>query len=100
MKKYILDENDNPVECEDIVKWREWFEKTDKTIEQTRIKGETFVSTVFMGIDHAFGLAQHAPILFETMIFGGEHDEYQRRYCTMEEAEAGHAKAVTLAKGE
>ena len=53
-----------------------------------------------MGIDHAFGLAQHAPILFETMIFGGEHDEYQRRYCTMEEAEAGHAKAVTLAKGE
>ena len=29
-------------------------------------------------------------ILFETMIFGGQYDDYQWRYSTYEEAEAGH----------
>jgi hypothetical protein len=30
------------------------------------------------------------------MIFGGEHDQYQRRYATRAEAEAGHAEAVNM----
>jgi hypothetical protein len=55
------------------------------------------VSTVLLGIDHSFGEA--VPILFETMIFGGDHDDYQRRYHTRAEAEAGHQEAVALARG-
>jgi hypothetical protein len=47
------------------------------------------ISTVFLGLDHSFGGS--VPILFETMVFGGEHDGYQERYATWEEAEAGHA---------
>ena len=49
------------------------------------------VSTVFLGLDHAFDGG--TPLLFETMIFGGEHDEYQERYATWDEAEAGHLVA-------
>lgn len=33
---------------------------------------------------------------FETMIFGGEHDQYQERYSTWDEAEAGHKRAIEL----
>lgn len=46
------------------------------------------VSTVFLTIDHAFG--NEPPILFESMIFGGEHDGDQDRYHTWDEAVAGH----------
>ena len=47
-----------------------------------------------MGLDHAF--MGGPPLLFETMIFGGEHDQFQERYSTWEEAMAGHKKAVEL----
>lgn len=54
-----------------------------------------FVSTVFLGHDHGFG--HGPPVLFETMIFGGLHDQWQQRACTWEEAEAVHAEALALA---
>ena len=56
------------------------------------------VSTVFLGLDHSFGGG--TPILFETMIFGGEYDDYQERYHTLEEAQVGHEKAISLVKME
>lgn len=47
------------------------------------------VSTVFLGLDHRhFG--DGPPILFESMIFGGEHDGWATRYCTKAEAQTGH----------
>ncbi len=49
------------------------------------------VSTVFLCVDH--GLIG-TPILFETMIFGGQYDEYQRRYETYDEALNGHNKIL------
>jgi len=53
------------------------------------------VSTVFLGLDHGWG--DGPPILFETMIFGGPHDQRQWRYSTIEEAREGHKAAVRLA---
>jgi hypothetical protein len=50
------------------------------------------VSTVFLGLDHQWG--DGPPLVFETMIFGGEHDQYQERYSTWDEAEAGHKQGV------
>jgi hypothetical protein len=50
--------------------------------------GEVRVSTVFLGIDHAW---EGPPLLFETMVFGGPLDEEMERYSTWEEAERGHA---------
>ncbi len=52
---------------------------------------------MFVGIDLGF-MIEGPPLLFETMIFGGEHDQEQWRYSTWEEAEAGHMKALVIAK--
>ncbi len=96
MGKYILVDK-KPVEVEDVLEWGKFFEK----IEERRVKNDKFlndsitVSTIFIGIDHSF-TDEGPPILFETMIFGGVHSEYQDRYCTWEEAEVGHLKAVEL----
>lgn len=56
--------------------------------------GSVTVSTVWLGLDHQYG--DGPPLIFETMIFGGEHDGYQERYSTKEQALAGHAKAVKM----
>ena len=58
------------------------------------------VSTVFLCIDHSFMEDSKTPILFETMIFGGKHDEYQERYETAEQAFQGHKKAVEMVKND
>jgi len=61
--------------------------------------GDADVSTVWLGLDHGWGGG--APVIFETMIFGGEHDQFQDRYTTEEEAVAGHARVVeALRRGD
>lgn len=57
--------------------------------------GEVRISTVFLFIDHGLD-AGGPPVLFETMIFGGEYNEYQERYITIEDAEAGHERALEM----
>jgi hypothetical protein len=54
------------------------------------------VSTVWVGIDmgYGFGLPGHAPIIFETMVFGGPYSEECTRYATELEAQEGHARVV------
>lgn len=96
MYNYILDDNNNPVREDNIHKWGQWFQNnTDKrVVKKTQLPDGVQVSTVFLGMDHNYMGGK--PILFETMIFGGEHDEYQERYSTWEEAEEGHDKAITL----
>ena len=61
-------------------------------------RDDVHVSTVHLVIDHSFG--DGPPLIFETMIFGGEHDQYQERYSTREQAEEGHRRALTLAFGD
>jgi hypothetical protein len=93
--KYIL-EGHTPVAVDDVLTWARWYETAARHVATTNV-GEVHVSTVFIGLDHAF--QGGPPILFETMIFGGKQDGYFARYSTWEEAEAGHASAVTLAEG-
>jgi hypothetical protein len=97
--KYILVDR-VPVECPELLKWGMWMENfEDRRVAETEIEGVR-ISTVFLGLDHSYSFAgrdrKTPPVLFETMIFGGEHDEEQWRYCTWDEAEEGHAKAVLL----
>jgi hypothetical protein len=83
-----------------------WSEHPDAwRVDSTEI-GEARVSTVFLHIDHNFWThyesrfaeipkgVEMRPILFETMIFGGEFDQYQCRYCTLAEAKKGHWNVV------
>ena len=93
--KYILDEHGSPVPEPDLHKWEKWLEKSDRHIARDEI-GDVTVSTVFLGIDHSWGDGD--PILFETMIFGGKHDQYQVRYSTRIEAIHGHADAVQMVR--
>lgn len=83
-----------PEACASLMRWAQWLESADTRVAQTHV-GEIFVSTVFLGLDHNF-FGEGAPVLFETMIFNHGNNEYQRRYSTWEEAEAGHARAVEL----
>lgn len=56
------------------------------------------VSTVFLHMDHNMGFEDERPVLFETMIFGGEYNEEMWRYCTWDEAKAGHDRIVNCLK--
>lgn len=77
--------------------WAAWFASSDRAVAKTEFEAGVIVSTVFLGMNHALWSA--TPILFETMVFGGEHDSYRERYATWEEAEAGHQRAVELILG-
>ncbi len=75
--------------------WVNDLENEDyKRVGLTEIN-EVKVSTVWLGLDHSFGIGEK-PLIFETMIFGGAHNGYQERYSTEEEAREGHKRAVEL----
>ena len=95
---YILDGHE-PVPCEDIYIWAEWFADINNRRVASDTIGESEISTVCLGLDHFFIHArEHVPILFETMVFGGELDGYTRRYATWGEAEAGHKEIIALVR--
>jgi len=67
-----------------------------KVVEQTKLKNGYFVSTVWLGLDHA--IYGDKPAIFETMVFSdkGEigEDEDMMRYSTEKEAIRGHKRMV------
>ena len=87
MSNYILDENGEPKLEPDIVRWAKWFERADRLVARTQV-GDGYVSTVFLGIDHAFG--EGRPVLYETLVRGGPLDEKMERYWTRAQAVEGH----------
>jgi len=93
MIQYKL-EGKTPIQCPDVKEWAEWFENADRHVAETIVRGIR-VSTVFLGIDHAF-LDNGLPILFETMTFNKTGDilRIQYRYATWDEAKAGHDLVV------
>lgn len=97
---YILGPDHEPV-ASTVEEWSAWlghgFPMIIKRVANDNI-GDTTVSTVFLGVDHNWG--DGPPILFETMVFGGDHDEWQWRYHTWDEAAQGHAAVVAAVKGE
>jgi hypothetical protein len=82
-----------PLAIDDVLIWAQWFETADRQIARTDV-GEVKVSTVFLGMDHGWG--DGAPVLWETMLFGGPEDQTLWRYSSRMEALAGHAEAVAL----
>lgn len=94
MDNYILDENHNPVVENNLFRWENWFQTANRVVCRTQITKDVFVSTIFLGIDHNFSQENSQPILFETMIFGGERDGECIRYSTWNEAKTGHEKIV------
>lgn len=98
MGQYILNKNNKPVRCNDILKWGAWFQTHSNKVKVTRLNNYS-VSTIFLGIDHSWGGG--VPLLFETMVFEeknrikkGEFAGVQMRWNTHEEAVKGHNKLV------
>jgi hypothetical protein len=56
------------------------------------------VSTVWLGMDHAWGGGP--PLIFESMVFGGNLDQEQVRYSTLAQAHAGHDDLVARVRAE
>ena len=100
-RKYVLEDH-TPVPCDDLFKWAKWCKTHERQVAVANDYvvvtdfTEVRVSTVFLALDHRYGSGP--PLLFETMVFGGEHDQEQERYGTWEEAEAGHAKWLAKVK--
>jgi hypothetical protein len=68
-------------------------------VDYTCLEDDVSVSTVWLGMDH--GHDGGVPVIFETMVFGGDHDNYCERYTAETEAYAGHNRVVeALKKGE
>jgi hypothetical protein len=96
MGHWILYGPDHQLEPCGLFEWARWIKKNERHVANETIDG-VHISTVFLGIDHNFS-ENGPPLLFETMIFGGQEDQFQRRYATWAEAEAGHKEAVELVK--
>ena len=88
--KYIL-KGHIPILEPDLLTWAKWFETADRKVAND-IFDNVRVSTVFLGLDHSF--LSGKPLLFETMVFGGDFDGEQKKYSTWEEAEKGHKKML------
>lgn len=82
------------VEPVSLKEWGAWFEGSlnKRVVDKTDVD-DARVSTVFLGLDHSFG-GLGPPLLFETMIFGGEYDQCCWRYTTLDQAKAGHIRVV------
>lgn len=92
LQHYILEgKTVKPVPFMEWANWgMEWSEailNEKTTVKKTTLPDGVFISTIFLGMPNS---------IFETMIFGGEHDGYHEQYATWEEAEAGHQQAIEL----
>lgn len=94
-----------PASAAEFGEWLQHAKETDRRIAATMVQrgvpgtapGDVAgvrvdVSTVFLGLNHAFGDGE--PLLYETMVFGGPHDGRQLRCSTREEAVALHRLTV------
>lgn len=74
---------------------RKSFDDGGRVVARDVLPDGTLVSTVFLSADHRMG--NGPPVLFETMVFdcpAQAWNDFQSRYCTVEEARAGHADIV------
>ena len=92
---YILNGHE-PVKEESAAIWAMFFQDADKRhvalSEVDSVDGIIVVSTVFLASDHNFG-GKGPPILFETLVSGGEGEEIHR-CSTWKQAEQQHKDIV------
>jgi hypothetical protein len=95
-KYYTLDKDKNVVPG-DMLSLEHILSSTKNVVKRTNVTKDITISTVFLGIDHNFS-QEGPPVVFETMVFGGEQDELCERYSTWKEAVYGHNHMVERMK--
>jgi hypothetical protein len=92
---YTLDAIGHPVPC-NRAEWERCLADREKCIvRQNDLENGVSVSTVFIGINKR--VASGAPLLWETIISGGPHNNYETHYSSRGDALKGHASALALA---
>jgi hypothetical protein len=89
------DRQGNPI---DTFEWSRLRKNGGFIVKKTKV-GDVEVSTVWLGLDHGYGEG-HKPVIFETLVFGGEFGGDGDRYCTEDEANAGHERWVAAVTGD
>jgi hypothetical protein len=83
------DYDGNPIS---IFEWAELFAQwPERRVSQTDV-GDIEVSTVWLGLDYSFGMG--VPLIYETMVFGGDLDGDSWRWPNRDAALAGHDQIV------
>lgn len=94
---FILDANKVPKPVT-MFEWLKWRSKTpNPRVRSDVIFDEVQVSTIFLGLNHNM-LGQGPPLLFETMVFGGEHHYHLVRCSTWAQAVKQHENVVAMIK--
>lgn len=79
----------------------DWIARLDdlayRHVGMTALADDVEVSTVWLGLDHSFGLGG-PPLIFETLVFGGPMDGEMDRYPTLDAAQAGHDQMVAAVR--
>ena len=96
MAEYYYLEGKKAVPVYSIEEWARRYDRDKKRVALDAI-GEAKISTVFLGLNHAWS-PNEPPLLFETMVFGGSLDQEMERYTTWDEAELGHKAMVEKVK--
>lgn len=92
--KYWIDAEGKVQRTTDLLAWAQWMGSPNRLVAMSKV-GDHSISTVLLGLDQYWGDdPNHPPILFETMVFGPKHEVWMDRYCTKEQAEAGHRLVV------
>lgn len=90
---FIPNENGNPVRV-GLVDFVQWKKDNDLHIAE-RAENGVQVSTVFLG--SPYGFEEGRPILWETMIRGGEHSGWSESHTSLDDARRGFDRACALA---
>ena len=93
--KYILKDG-KPIPEPDLMKWARWFATSDKErlVKRTRWwwdNREVVVATFFLAVDHNCS-TEGPPLLYRTVVYGGELHDSQEDYSTREQALEGHER--------
>jgi hypothetical protein len=81
--------------------WTHLFWNDSRVVAQTDITEDIYVSTVWLGLDfrlQLFGHVDRPPLIYETMVFGGELDRTGERYPNRVAALAGHDRWVAMTR--
>lgn len=93
---YIREEDGTVHPIDDVLEWADRMAAIkDRWSLRTTVEEGVEVSTVFLAMDHSYlTYGGHAPLLFETMVFGGPLDGEMERYATEEAAYVGHGAMI------
>ncbi len=93
--RYFILDGHKAVICSPDV-WARRYDQSERQVADAKI-GDKRISTVFLGLNHAFD-ENDRPQIFETMVFAGENyeDLYATRCSTWWQAEREHEQAVLV----